>query len=199
MSAPDMSAADKRRNDKSGTPGAPGPAPAGEARHLTVSVEFALTRQEFQAAQRQMMLRSVLIAGLSGLMLAIVIAGIVTGNGPVAVIGLFWFVFIALMFGFAPGSAWRRNPVVQSVQRHTFDQDGADLSFGGRATRVDWGYFTQFVKGPLVYQLLRGKKFGLVVPRRAFRSRDDEHTFVELVGRHLAARRGRPARRGPTA
>jgi hypothetical protein len=199
MSAPDMSAADKRRNNTSGSPGAPGPVPAGEARHLTVSVEFALTRQEFEAAQRQMMLRSVLIAGLSGLMLAIVIAGIATGNGPVAVIGLFWFVLIALVFGFAPGSTWRHNPVVQSVQRHTFDEDGADLSFGGPAKRVDWAYFTQFVKGPKVYQLLRGKKSGLVVPRRAFRSRDDEHAFVDLVGRHLAARPGRPAGRGPAA
>ena len=151
-----------------------------------------MTRQEFEAAQRQMMLRSVLIAGLSGLMLVIVIAGIVTGNGPVAVIGLFWFVLIALVFGFAPGSAWRRNPVVQSGQRHSFDDNGADLSFGGRATRVDWGYFTQMVKGPAAYQLLRGKKFGLVVPRRAFLSGDDEQAFAELVRRHLPDRRHRP-------
>jgi hypothetical protein len=198
MSAPDMSSADRRRNgkgqnDKGDGPGAPPPAPGGEARHLPVSVEFALTRQEFEAAQRQMMLRSVLIAGLSGLMVVIVIAGMVTGNGPVAIIGAFWFVLIALVFSFAPGSAWRRNPVVQSGQRHTFDENGADLSFGVRATRVDWGYFTQFVKGPKVYQLLRGKKFGLVVPRRAFRSGDDEQAFVALVGRHLAAGRHRPA------
>jgi hypothetical protein len=148
-----------------------------------------LTRQEFQAAQRQMMLRSVLIAGLSGLMLAIAMAGIVTGNGSVAVIGLFWFVLIALVFGFAPGSAWRRNPVVQSAQRHTFDEDGADLSFAGRATRVDWAYFTRAVQGRQLYQLLRGNKFGLVVPRRAFRSRDDEQAFVALVNRRLPARR----------
>ncbi len=71
-----------------------------------------------------MMLRSLLIAGLSGLMLVIVIAGLVTGNTSVAVIGFFWFVLIALVFVFAPGSAWRRNPVVQGAQRHSFDDDG---------------------------------------------------------------------------
>jgi hypothetical protein len=144
-----------------------------------------------------MMLRSLLIAGLSALMVAVVIAGIVTANGSALVIGLFWFVLMALVFGFAPGSAWRRNPVVQGVQRHTFDDKGADLSFAGRATRVDWGYFTQLVNGPRIYQLLRGKKFGLVVPRRAFRSRDDEQAFKELLGRHLPARQGWSAPRKP--
>jgi hypothetical protein len=163
--------------------------------HLAVTVEFALTRQEFEAAQRQMMLRSLLIAGLSGLMLVIVIAGLVTANTSVAVIGLFWFVLIGLVFAFAPGSAWRRNPVVRGAQRHSFDDNGLDLSFGGRATRVDWGYFTQMVKGPSAYQLLRGKKFGLVVPRRAFVSGDDEKAFAELVRRHLPDRRERPTRR----
>lgn len=195
-----MSARDKRQNDQAGrAPGdpAPAPAPAPEARHLTVPVEFALTRQEFQAAQRQMMVRSLLIAGLSGLMVAIVIAGILTANGSALVIGLFWFVLMVFVFGFAPGSAWRRNPVVQGVQRHTFDDNGAELSFAGRATRVDWGYFTQLVKGRRMYQLLRGRKFGLVVPRRAFRSRDDEQAFEELLRRHLPARRGWPARRKP--
>ena len=167
--------------------------------HLVVTVEFALTRQEFAVAQRQMMLRSVLIAGLSGLMLVIVVAGLVTGKASVAVVGLFWFVLIALVFVFAPGSAWRRNPVVQGAQRHSFDDNGLDLSFSGRATRVDWGYFTQMVKGPAAYQLLRGKKFGLVVPRRAFLSPADEHAFAELVRRHVPDRRGRPPRRQPPA
>jgi hypothetical protein len=167
--------------------------------HLVVTVEFALTRQEFAAAQRQMMLRSLLIAGLSGLMLVIVIAGLVTGSTSVAVIGLFWFVLIALVFVFAPGAAWRRNPVVQGGQRHSFDDNGLDLSFGGRATRVEWSYFTQMVKGPAAYQLLRGKKFGLVVPRRAFLSGDDEQAFAELVRRHLPDRRDRPMRRQPPA
>jgi hypothetical protein len=167
--------------------------------HLVVTVEFALTRQEFAAAQRQMMLRSLLIASLSGLMLVIVIAGLVTGSTSVAVIGFFWFVLIALVFVFAPGSAWRRNPVVQGAQRHSFDDNGLDLSFGGRPTRVEWSYFTQMVKGPAAYQLLRGKKFGLVVPRRAFRSGDDEQAFVELVRRHLPDRRDRPTRRRPPA
>jgi hypothetical protein len=55
------------------------------------------------------------------------------------------------------------------------------------------------VKGPAAYQLLRGKKFGLVVPRRAFRSGDDEQAFVELVRRHLPDRRDRPTRRRPPA
>lgn len=184
-----MSARDKRQ-DHHGAGGAPGGAtPASERRRLTVSVEFTLTRQEFQLAQRQMMLRSLLIAGLSGLMLAVIMAGIVTGNGSAVVIGVFWFVFIGLVFGFAPGSAWRRNPVVQGVQRHTFDDAGSDLSFSGRATGVEWDYFTQLVKGPRAYQLLRGKKFGLVVPRRAFRSPDDDRAFIELVSRHLPARR----------
>jgi hypothetical protein len=144
-----------------------------------------------------MMLRSLLVAGLSGLMVAVVIAGIATGNGSAVAIGLFWFVLIALVFGFAPAAAWRRNPVVQGVQRHTFDDMGSDLSFSGRTTRVGWEYFTQLVKGPGVYQLLRGKKFGLVVPRRAFRSREDEQAFLELVDRHLAPRRGLQAWRKP--
>jgi hypothetical protein len=171
----------------------------GKAGHVVVLVDFALTRQEFQAAQRQMMRRSRLIAGLSGLMVAIVIAGLVTGNASVAVIGLLWFVLIALVFVFAPGSAWRRNPVVQGVQRHTFDDDGADLSFAGRSTRVDWDYFTQMVKGPAAYQLLRGTKFGLVVPRRAFKSGPDEQAFLELARRYLPARRGGTAPGKPPA
>ncbi len=164
--------------------------------HLVVTVEFALTRQEFAAAQRQMMLRSLLIGALSGLMLLIAIAGVVTGTASVAVIGLFWFVLIALVFAFAPGSAWRRNPVVQGAQRHSFDDNGVDLSFSGRATRVEWSYFTEMIKGPRAYQLLRGKKFGLVVPRRALLSGDDEQAFAELVRRHLPGRR-EPARRVP--
>jgi hypothetical protein len=88
---------------------------------------------------------------------------------------------------------------VQGAQRHSFDDNGLDLSFGGRPTRVEWSYFTQMVKGPAAYQLLRGKKFGLVVPRRAFRSGDDEQAFAELVRRHLPDRRDRPTRRRPPA
>jgi hypothetical protein len=160
-------------------------------------VEFALTRQEFALAQRQMMLRSILVAGLSALMAAIIIAGILTGNGSSVVIGLFWFVLIAVVFAFAPGSAWRRNPAAQGVQRHTFDANGLDLSFSGRTTRVGWDYFSQFLKGHKAYQLLRGKKFGLIVPRRAFQSQDDEKAFVGLVAGHLPARPGRQARRTP--
>ena len=210
MSGQGKGAPDKRQDHRgeapvpaSPVPASPVPAspvPAGGTRGLTVSVEFTLTRQEFQLAQRQMMLRSLLIAGLSGLMVAIVIAGIVTGNGSAVVIGIFWFVLIGLVFSFAPGSAWRRNPVVQGVQRHTFGEFGSDLSFSGRVTRVEWEYFTQLVKGPGAYQLLRGKKFGLVVPRRAFRSGHDDQAFIELVGRHLPPRRGLQAlRKAPRA
>ncbi len=164
----------------------------GDAGHLVVSVDFALTRSEFEAAQRQMMVRSLLIGGLSGLMAVIVIAGLVTGNAAVAVIGLSWFVLIAVVFAFAPGAAWRRNPVVQGAQQHRFDDGGSDLSFAGRTTRVDWGYFTEVVKGRAAYQLLRGKKSGLVVPRRAFKSGRDEQIFLELVSRNLPGRRGGP-------
>ncbi len=193
-----MSVPDRRPNQYASGGGAGTPSPGNGARDRTISVEFALTRQEFELAQRQMMLRSLLIAGLSSLMVAIIIAGIVTGNGSPVVIGLFWFVLIAVLFLFAPGSAWRRNPVVQGVQRHTFDENGSDLSFSGRTTRVGWDYFSQFVKGRKAYQLLRGKKFGLVVPRRAFQSRDDEKAFVDLVARNLPARRARPAPQNPT-
>ncbi len=182
MNAPDMSTGDR-----------------GEARHLVVAVDFALTRPEFEAAQRQMMMRSLLIGGLTGLMMVIVIAGLVTGNASAAVIGLFWFVLIGLVFAFAPGSSWRRNPVVRGAQRHSFDDGGADLSFAGRTTRVDWGYFTRMVRGAAAYQLLRGKNSGLVVPRRAFKSGDDEQIFLELVRRHLPARQGSSARRPPLA
>ena len=78
---------------------------------------------------------------------------------------------------------------MQAEQRHAFAKDGIDLSFAGRPTRVDWGYFTQFVTGKNVYQLLRGKKFGLVVPRRAFRSPADEDAFTEMVRLCLPAQR----------
>ena len=164
-----------------------------------VTVEFTLTQAEFQFAQRQMMARSLLVAGLSGLMVALIVAGAATGRWSAVVIGIFWFVLIACMFVFAPGSAWRRNPAVRAEQQHAFEKGGINLSFGGRRTEVDWAYFTQFVVGKSVYQLLRGKKFGLVVPRRAFRSPADEKAFTEMVHLNVPARRGRPGWRRPAA
>jgi hypothetical protein len=155
-----------------------------------VSVEFTLSQAEFESAQRQMMLRSTLMAGLSGLMLALVVAGAVTGRGSAVVIGVLWFVLVGVVFAVAPGAAWRRSQLVQGDQRHAFDELGADLSFSGRATRVGWDYFTRSVKGPRVYQLLHGKGSGLVIPRRAFGSRHDDQAFVELVQRHVPTRRG---------
>lgn len=161
-----------------------------------VSVEFTLTRAEFERAQRQMMLRSLIIAGASGVMLAIIIAGMVTGSGYAIAVGVLWFLLIGGFFLRGPRSAWRHNPVVQGVQRHTFDESGTTLNFSGRESRVDWAYYSRAVQGPAGYQLLRGRRFGLVVPQRAFGSERDELVFLDLVRRHLQPGRGL---RGPGA
>jgi hypothetical protein len=169
-----------------------GPLPAARNGHneATVSVEFTLTRAEFEGAQRQMMLRSLVIAGASGVMLAVIIAGIVTGSGYAIGVGILWFLLIGAFFLRGPRSAWGHNPVVQGVQRHTFDEGGSTLSFSGRESRVDWAYYSRALQGPAGYQLLRGRRFGLVVPRRAFGSERDELVFIELVRRHVQAGRG---------
>ncbi len=164
--------------------------PGGEA----VSVEFTLTLEEFTVAQRQIMMRSVLVAVASGIMLAIMVAGIITGSGYAIAIGVLWFVLIAGVFYRGPRSAWRRNPVVQSVQQHTFDNQGATLCFLGRKSEVGWDYFTRAQRGRELYQLLHGRRFGLVVPRRAFSSVHDEEIFQGLLKRHVPVRReGREA------
>jgi hypothetical protein len=155
-----------------------------------VSVEFTLTLEEFTSAQRQIMMRSVLIAIASGIMLAIVVGGVITASGYAIAVGVIWFVLIAAMFYRGPRAAWRRNPAVQSVQHHTFDDQGATLSFLGRKSEVGWDYFTRAQRGAEVYQLLHGRRFGLVVPRRAFTSVHDEEVFQGLLKRHILVRRG---------
>jgi hypothetical protein len=145
-----------------------------------------------------MMLRSVLIALASGIMAVIVVIGVVTASGYAVGIGAAWFVLICAMFYQGPNAAWRRNPAVQGAQEHTFDEQGATLTFMGRRSEVGWDYFTRAIRGPGIYQLLRGRQFGLVVPRRAFATERDEEAFRDLVDRHVVARRWRATSVGAT-
>ncbi|MGC8626882.1 MAG: YcxB family protein [Acidimicrobiales bacterium] len=161
-----------------------------------VSVEFTLTRAEFASAQRQMMARSALVALASGIMAVIVVIGVVTASGYAVGIGAAWFVLIGAMFYQGPNAAWRRNPVVQGPQQHSFDEQGATLTFMGRRSEVGWDYFTKAVRGPGIYQLLRGRQFGLVVPSRAFATGRDEEAFKDLLERHVGARRRRKTSSG---
>lgn len=166
--------------------------PASGPRDRSVAVEFTLTEGEFVSAQRQMMARSLLVAVASGVMLAIVIAGIATLSGYAIGIGVAWFILVAAMFYQGPKMAWRRNPAVQTSQRHTFSEEGATLTFLGRQNEVDWKYFTRVVRSSHLYQLLRGRQFGLVVPRRAFATPADEQFFMDLLQRHVRGRARSP-------
>jgi hypothetical protein len=174
-------------------PGAPGG--DGGTSVPSVSVEFTLTKPEFTSAQRQVMLRNRVVIGVSVVMALLAIVGIISGAGSAIVFGIMWFVLFAVVLAYMPRTEWAHNPVVHRPQRHTFDEQGATLRFDRGETDVEWDYFSQALRGRALYQLVQGRRYGLVVPARAFRTRADEELFVDLVSRHVGATLGRRAER----
>lgn len=94
-----------------------------------------------------------------------------------------------------PRRYFRGDPRMHERHEMLFTDEGITVRSRQAEARMAWGLYTRVIEGEQLFCLVYGKEIptAMIIPKRAFRSRQDEDAFRELLARHvpkgLAARR----------
>lgn len=150
----------------------------------TVEVSFILDRTEFRRAAQAVLLRSPKflwppIAGTVAL-----VAGLLTSGDLLVFVGFGWLLVSVAIFVVQPLFTWENNERVRANQIHRFGPDMIIVKLLHSESRIEWSYFTNVLDAGTVYVLRHKRISANIVPKRAFKSREDERCFRQLVSDH---------------
>lgn len=156
-----------------------------------VTVRFELTERDFTDGLRTITRRqpTFWVGPLLGV--ATLSYGLAAGDSLARVWGTVLLLLTAASLALVPRLRWRHGHVA-GEQQHTFATDGITVRAAGQQGQLPWDFYEAVAETPRVYVLLRSRKQGNFIPRRAFESPDDEERFRSL----LAAKGLLPGGRG---
>ena len=167
-----------------------------------IEFEFNLSAQDYKKAVRDFYLRQrsikvmMLLAGISGL-LGVLAASAFKGwmEEPFFTMLLVACIFLAVGFPlgvifYLPYLVERKvsqNERAMALQRWKLTEKGIELRTEHNESRSDWGVFARIIESKDYYLLaLSGSKsLFMIVPKRAFRTRQMEEKFRKVVTRKV--------------
>jgi YcxB-like protein len=165
--------------------------------HSEVTVEYQYTEAEYLAASRLLFfsLPSVfvrlIVFGLLVLSPAAMLSVVVTDLFPLWAIvafvillegGLFYNLLVRM-----PRAYFRGDAKFRDKYSVTFSDEGIKVKTSQLDSKLAWSLYTRVLEGRGMYLLVYGKDTRMMtaVPKRAFKNRDQENQFRELVARHI--------------
>ena len=169
---------------------------------VPIEFEFKLSAQDYKRAVRDFYLRQrsiqamILLAEISGILGLLVASIFREGIGEpfftMLLIGCVFFVvgFPLIVAFYLPYQVERRvsqNERARALQRWKLTEDGVELRTEYNESKSDWNVFGRIIESKDYYLLaLSGSKsLFMIVPKRAFRTRQMEEEFREIVMRKV--------------
>jgi len=175
-----------------------------------ICVDFRLSLSEYRGAIRSMMWALWPYRIIVGLDIIAFIGGLgltLTGAGASGItllgVAVVWSLMLGWMFVVRPGRQYQRQEQLARDQSFCFGNDEVSWTFIDGASKARWSYFDDVMETPAVYVLRhQRKRLGQLVPKRAFRTSDDETRFRAMAQHRLKvkffSRTSQPAGRGST-
>ena len=146
-----------------------------------VTVRFKLTQAEFAEGLRAIMQRQLTFWVGPILGAVTLFYGFLIDDTVARVWGTIVLLLAIASIAAVPGLRWRQSQKLAGEQQHTFSEERITVRAAGQQGDLPWDFYARVVETPRVYVLMRNRKQGNFVPRRAFASPDDEERFRTLV------------------
>lgn len=161
-----------------------------------ISIRFKYTEEEYIAASRLYVLRSTgaalrlaifslfLLVGLFLLLLSLDFDFPLSCIATVLLLSFFWSQPLYLL----PRQRFRSDPRFKDEYLLQFSDDGIWFKTSQIDAMIQWSLYTKAIENERFYLLIQGQNTMSVIPKRAFRSADEEAAFDELLKRKLPTR-----------
>jgi len=157
-----------------------------------VTVRFELTEREFAEGLGSITRRQPTF-WLGPVMGAVTLSyGLTSGEGVAVVWGTVLLILAGVFLVLVPRLRWRQSSHLAVEQEHTFSEERIAVRAAGQQGELPWDFYVQVVETPRAYVLMRNRKQGNFIPRRAFSSPDDEERFRQLLASKALRVSGRP-------
>jgi hypothetical protein len=163
-----------------------------------ITLEYQMSEAEYLAATRllffqtkQGMLRLVVVCVLA-LVAALMMSMFLADMFALVITLVFVILFDVVLFYNAlvtlPRRFYRGDPKFREKYQVTFSNEGVVVKTFQIDSKLAWSLYTKVIEGREMYLLMYGKDLRMMtaVPKRVFRSRDEEMEFRGLVSRHIA-------------
>ena len=160
--------------------------PGGAGR---LCVSFRVSLREYVHAVRQLAVRLRWVQIFVAVIITVLVGGFAFALGGSVPLGTAFFavgaLYAGLLFwivGVRPRRQYHRISDLSGDQTYCFSDDEVSWTFASGASHVKWSYFTGLIETKEMF-LLRHPTRSLFsfVPKRAFKSPDDEARFRELA------------------
>jgi hypothetical protein len=153
-----------------------------------VAVSFTLLRSEFLRAARRSMLAAAWLRVSVTLGIGVLVVGIVTHSLFSLVWGVLYPLAIAATVVAYPAGIWRLREHLRGEQLVELSDEHVTIKTVLARSTLEWRYWDAAALKGQLYQLTSDKGGGLLVPRRAFSTPQQEEDFRVLLRRHLGAK-----------
>ena len=162
-----------------------------------VQVEYQYSEAQYLAANRLFFFKStnavLRLAVFSVLVLfgVVMFSLILTDLFPLwallSIVGLFLGVLIYNVLWGLPRKYFRKNASFREKFQITFSDEGVHVKTSQIDSKLGWGLYTKVFENSDMYLLVYGTDIRMmtVVPKRSFKSSDQEYLFRQLVARHI--------------
>ncbi len=162
-----------------------------------IKVEYYYTESEYLVANRLYLFNSPNILARLVIFFFLVLAGsvimalIFADTFPIwATVGLALLFEIGIvnnLFVRMPRQYFRGDGKFRDKYEVTFSDEGIFVKTPQINSKLAWSLYTRVIEGRDMYLLVYGKEIRMMttVPKRAFKNRDEENGFRELVSRHI--------------
>jgi hypothetical protein len=162
-----------------------------------VKIEYQLSESEYLAATRLLYLQSketmirmavfCAFAVFAAIVMNIVFADMTTLLGLIVIVIIFDVFLVYNAFVTIPRKYYRGDPKFREKYDLTFSYQGVFVKTFQLDSKLAWSLYTKAIEGKDMYLLQYGKDIRMMtpVPKRAFKSRDEEIQFRALVTRHI--------------
>jgi hypothetical protein len=160
-----------------------------------IKIEFELTEPEYLAATRLyfiqarhvlMRLMIVSVLGLIGAALISLVADFFMWVTIAFVALVEAFVFYTLLVQ-TPRRYFRKDGKLHGRHEMTFSDAGIFLKTAKLESKLSWDLYTKVLESRDLYGLVYGKETRMMstIPKRAFKDRNQENQFRQLIARHI--------------
>lgn len=150
-----------------------------------VAVRFVLTQEEYVHGMQTLMRRAPTFWFGPVFGAVILLVGAYTGDILAIVWGCIVLGLAAVSWRVVPGLRWKQAPLLSEQQEHVFDDDGVTVRLAGIENRFPWRFYVRVIETPWLYVVMRNGRQGNFLPKRSFRSEEDETRFRGLVADRL--------------
>jgi len=167
-----------------------------------VHIEYQYSEAEYLAANRLFFFKStsavlrLAVFSVLALFAAVMFSLILTDLFPLWASVAFVLLFLGALFYNVlwglPRKYFRKNASFRGKYQITFSDEGVHVKTSQIDSKLGWGLYTKVFESPDMYLLIYGTDIRMMtaVPKRSFKSSNQEYLFRELVARHITNNSG---------